>query len=37
MNKHKEFEQYEETVIGHGIHEKLQAMIDTWAEAFDAE
>ena len=33
----EQFEQYEETVIGHGIHEKLHAMIDTWAEAFDAE
>lgn len=28
------FEQYEEGVIGHGIHEELHAMIDTWAEAF---
>jgi len=33
----EQFEQYEETVIGHGIHEKLHAMIDTWAEAFDVE
>lgn len=28
------FEQHEEKVVGHGIHEKLHAMIDTWAEAF---
>lgn len=32
-----EFEQYEETVIGHGVHESLHAMIDTWAEAFGVE
>ncbi len=30
----EQFEQHEETVIGHGVHEKLHAMIDTWAEAF---
>jgi len=30
----EQFEQYEEGVIGHGIHEELHAMIDTWAEAF---
>ena len=28
------FEQHEENVIGHGVHEKLHAMIDTWAQAF---
>ena len=33
----EQFEKHEETVIGHGIHEKLHAMIDTWAEAFDVE
>ena len=33
----EQFEQYEETVIGHGVHEKLHAMIDTWAKAFDME
>jgi len=31
----EKFEQHEETVIGHGVHEKLHAMIDTWAKAFD--
>ena len=30
----EQFEQYEENVIGHGVHEKLHAMIDAWAEAF---
>ncbi len=33
----EQFEQHEETVIGHGVHEKLHAMIDTWAEAFYVE
>jgi hemerythrin-like domain-containing protein len=33
----EQFEQYEESVIGHGVHEKLHATIDTWAEAFDME
>ena len=33
----EQFEQHEETVIGHGVHEKLHAMIDTWAEAFGME
>jgi len=33
----EKFEQYEETVIGHGVHEQLHAMIDTWAEAFNVE
>ena len=33
----EQFEQYEESVIGHGVHEKLHAMIDTWAKAFDVE
>lgn len=28
------FEQHEEDVIGHGVHEKLHAMIDTWAKVF---
>jgi len=28
------FEQYEERVIGHGVHEKLHAMIHRWAEDF---
>ena len=29
------FEQHEENVVGHGVHEKLHAMIDTWAQAFE--
>ena len=33
----EQFEQYEESVIGHGVHEKLHAMIDVWAEAFGVE
>lgn len=33
----EQFERHEETVIGHGVHEKLHAMIDTWANAFDVE
>lgn len=28
------FEKYEENIIGHGIHEKLHAMIDAWAKDF---
>lgn len=30
----EQFEQHEVNVIGHGVHEKLHAMIDTWAEIF---
>lgn len=30
----EQFEQYEENIIGHGVHEKLHTMIDAWAEAF---
>lgn len=30
----EQFEQHEENVIGQGIHEKLHAMIDIWAETF---
>ncbi len=33
----EKFEQHEEHVIGHGVHEKLHALIDTWAEAFGVE
>lgn len=33
----EKFELHEENVIGHGVHEKLHAMIDTWAEAFNVE
>lgn len=33
----EQFEQHEENVIGLGIHDKLHAMIDTWAEAFGVE
>lgn len=28
------FEQHEETVIGHGVHEELHAMIHKWSEKF---
>lgn len=28
------FEEHEETVIGHGVHEELHAMIHKWSEAF---
>ena len=31
----EQFERYEEDIIGHGVHEKLHSMIDTWAEIFD--
>ena len=31
----EKFEQHEETVIGHGVHEKLHAMIDAWSETFE--
>lgn len=31
----EKFEQHEENDIGHGVHEKLHAMIDTWAKAFN--
>ncbi|MGI6420603.1 MAG: hemerythrin domain-containing protein [Syntrophomonadaceae bacterium] len=31
------FQQYEEKVIGPGVHEKLHAMIDTWSQAFEFE
>ena len=30
----EKFEQHEESVIGHGVHEKLHSMIHKWAEAF---
>ncbi len=33
----EKFEEHEESVVGHGVHEKLHAMIDTWAEEFDVE
>lgn len=36
-NLYELFEKYEEEVIGHGVHEKLHVMIDTWAEIFDHE
>lgn len=28
----EKFEEYEETVIGRGVHEELHAMIDEWAQ-----
>jgi hemerythrin-like domain-containing protein len=30
----EKFENHEETIIGHGIHEKLHAMIDGWEQTF---
>ena len=33
----EQFEQHEESVIGHGVHEKLHSMINVWAEAFGVE
>ncbi len=33
----EKFEAHEETVVGHGVHEKLHAMIDAWADAFGME
>ena len=33
----EKFEQHEEMVIGHGVHEKLHAMIYNWAEKFKVE
>ncbi|SHJ46265.1 hemerythrin domain-containing protein [Parasporobacterium paucivorans] len=33
----EKFEQHEQSVIGHGIHEKLHAMIHGWSEEFDVE
>lgn len=32
----EKFEQHEESVIGHGVHEQLHAMIHKWTEDFDA-
>ncbi len=31
----KQFEEHEEKVIGHGVHEKLHAMIDSWSKTFE--
>lgn len=33
----EEFEQFEENVIGNGLHEKLHTRIDKWADVFDAD
>ena len=33
----EQFEQHEDDVMGHGAHERLHAMIHTWAEAFGVE
>jgi len=33
----EKFEEYEEKVIGQGVHDKLHSMIDIWAEAFGVE
>lgn len=32
----EKFEEHEEKVIGHGIHESLHGMIEQWAKEFDA-
>ncbi|NLG37219.1 MAG: hemerythrin [Clostridiales bacterium] len=34
---YEEFERFEESVIGHGVHERLHAMIDRWAQDFAVE
>ncbi|MBK5262136.1 MAG: hypothetical protein JJE17_06145 [Peptostreptococcaceae bacterium] len=31
----EKFEQHEENIIGHGVHEELHAMIHKWAEEFE--
>ena len=31
------FQQHEENVVGHGVHDRLHAMIDTWAGVFGVE
>ena len=33
----EKFEQHEENVIGHGVHENLHAMIETWAKALNVD
>ncbi len=33
----EEFERFEEEVIGYGVHDKLHAMVDAWADAFDVQ
>lgn len=33
----EKFEEHEEKVIGHGVHDKLHAMIDGWAKDFGVE
>jgi hemerythrin-like domain-containing protein len=33
----EKFEEHEENVIGHGVHEKLHEMIDVWAKDFGVE
>lgn len=32
---YEKFQEHEETVVGHGIHEQLHAKIDTWAQAYN--
>ena len=31
----QKFEEHEESVIGHGVHEELHAMINKWEKEFD--
>lgn len=33
-NLFEKFEEYEESIIGHGVHEELHAMIDRWSKEF---
>jgi hemerythrin-like domain-containing protein len=33
----EKFEQHEESVIGHGVHEELHAMIHRWADEFEVK
>lgn len=33
----EKFEKHEENVVGHGVHEKLHGMIETWAKDFNVE
>lgn len=31
---YERFQEHEETVVGHGVHEQLHAQVDTWAAAY---
>lgn len=32
---YKNFQQHEENIIGHGVHEELHSMINKWAKEFE--